>query len=59
VPNWNLKERSARKLKSLENKYDEQFRVVFEAIYKLMETPGKKKRGIGCGREGRDLVVSD
>jgi hypothetical protein len=42
----------ARKLKSLEKKYDEQFKVVFEAIYKLMETSEKKKgRKIGFKRE--------
>ena len=40
----------ARKLKSLENKYDEQFKVVFEAIYKLMEPPDKPKRQIGFKR---------
>ncbi len=34
----------ASKLKSLEKKYDEQFRFVFEAIYKLMETPETKKQ---------------
>lgn len=41
----------ARKLKSLEKKYDEQFRVVFEAIYKLMEAPEKKQRQIGFKRK--------
>jgi hypothetical protein len=41
----------ARKLRALENKYDEQFRVVFEAIYKLMGTPETEKRKIGFGRE--------
>jgi hypothetical protein len=40
----------ARKLKSLEKKYDEQLRVVFEAIYILMETPEKKKGEIGFKR---------
>ena len=35
----------ARKLKSLEKKYDEQFAVVFEAIYKLMAPPRLK---FGC-----------
>jgi hypothetical protein len=40
----------ARKIRALENKYDEQFRIVFEAIYKLMEVPEKKKGKIGFGR---------
>ena len=34
----------ARKLKTLEKKYDEQFSIVFEAIYKLMDPPEKKKK---------------
>ena len=35
----------ARKLKTLERKYDAQFRVVFDAIRELMEpTPSKRKR---------------
>ena len=41
----------ARKIKFMEKKYNEQFSVVFEAIYKLMETPEKKKRKIGFKRE--------
>jgi hypothetical protein len=41
----------SRKLKNLEKKYDEQFKVVFEAIYKLMAPPEKKKRKIGFKRE--------
>ncbi len=41
----------ARKVKALEKKYDEQFKVVFEAIYNLMETPETKKRKIGFRRE--------
>jgi hypothetical protein len=42
----------ARKVKSLEKKYDEQFKVVFEAIYSLMDTgEAKKKRKIGFNRE--------
>ena len=41
----------ARKIKGLEKKYDEQFKVVFEAIYSLMEPPEKKKRKIGFNRE--------
>ncbi len=34
----------ARKIAALENKYDEQFRVVFEAIKQLMVPPYPKKR---------------
>ena len=42
----------ARKLKALEKKYDEQFAVVFEAIYKLMDTSEKKtNKKIGFKRE--------
>ena len=42
----------ARKLKTFEKKYDEQFKVVFEAIYSLMDTnETKKKRKIGFNRD--------
>ena len=41
----------ARKLKTLEKKYDEQFAVVFEAIRALMVPPEKKKREIGFKRD--------
>jgi hypothetical protein len=41
----------ARKLKVLEKKYDEQFAVVFEAMYKLMTPPKKKQRRIGFNRD--------
>lgn len=37
----------ARKLDALENKYDAQFKVVFDAIRQLMAPPIPKKRGIG------------
>lgn len=37
----------ARKLAVLESKYDAQFRVVFDAIRKLMEPPVKPRRPIG------------
>ncbi len=43
----------ARKIKSLEKKYDEQFKAVFEAIYRLMEQPKKPERDIGFKREKR------
>ena len=37
----------ARKLDTLERKYDAQFKVVFDAIRKLMKPPESKKRPIG------------
>jgi hypothetical protein len=37
----------ARKLGALENKYDAQFRVVFDAIRELMAPPSKPHRPIG------------
>ena len=36
-----------RKFEEMEEKYDEQFRIVFEAIKQLIETEGKSKRKIG------------
>ena len=41
----------ARKLEALENKYDQQFRVVFEAIRQLMAPPPVRRRPIGFLRE--------
>lgn len=40
-------EKLARKLNQLENKYDSQFKVVFDAIRKLMAPPVKKTKKIG------------
>ena len=37
----------ARRLDDLENKYDAQFKVVFDAIRQLMVTPEPKKKKIG------------
>ncbi len=37
----------AKKLEALERKYDAQFRVVFDAIRRLMRPLGPKKRKIG------------
>ncbi|MDY6853901.1 MAG: ORF6N domain-containing protein [Thermodesulfobacteriota bacterium] len=37
----------ARKLKQMEKKYDEQFKVVFDAIRALMEPPEKPRKKIG------------
>lgn len=39
--------RLARKLDELENKYDHQFKIVFDAIRELMTQPEPKKRRIG------------
>jgi hypothetical protein len=42
----------ARKLDELEQKYDQQFRVVFDAIRELMEPPQEESKGsMGFGRE--------
>jgi hypothetical protein len=37
----------AGKLMELENRYDRQFKVVFDAIRSLMKQPEPKRRGIG------------
>ena len=37
----------SQRLDALEKKYDQHFKVVFEAIRQLMEEPVKKKRRIG------------
>jgi len=37
----------SRRLDELENKYDKQFRIVFDAIRKLMATPVRKRKEIG------------
>ena len=41
----------ARKIADLENKYDSQFKTVFDAIRALMVPPENKKRKIGFNRE--------
>ncbi len=41
----------ARKLEQMEKKYDAQFKIVFDAIRKLMTPPAPKKRNIGFQRE--------
>jgi hypothetical protein len=43
----------ARKLEVLEQKYDAQFKVVFDAIRQLMSPPPAKRRRIGFHGEGR------
>ena len=42
----------ARKLDALEKRYDAQFKVVFDAIRKLMEPPEGSKKRIGFHTEG-------
>ena len=37
----------SRRLDELESNYDKQFRVVFDAIRQLMETPGRDRKEIG------------
>jgi hypothetical protein len=41
----------AKKLDTLEKKYDSQFKVVFDAIRELMTPPEPKRRRIGFRRE--------
>lgn len=40
-------EQRQSKLEEMEKKYDEQFKIVFEAIRHLMQPPEKPKRQIG------------
>ena len=37
-----------KKNEAMEKKYDENFRIVFEAIKQLLETDAKPRRKIGC-----------
>ncbi len=43
-----------KKMTDLEKKYDEQFKVVFQAIYELMKPPEPKKRQIGFKAESKE-----
>lgn len=43
----------AKKIKQLEKKYDAQFKIVFDAISKIMEVPVKKQRKIGFRVENK------
>jgi len=52
-------EQLARKLAELESKYDQQFKVVFEAIRQLMAPPKEKTRPIGFGVEENDHVPEE
>ena len=40
-----------RKIDQMENKYDDQFKVVFEAIKQLLDSPKKPKKQIGFNRK--------
>ena len=40
----------AKKLEGLERKYDQQFKVVFDAIRQLMTPPASKRKQIGFGK---------
>jgi len=41
----------ARKLAALERKYDVQFKVIFDAIRKLMKPPEPKRRFVGFRKD--------
>ncbi len=43
-----------KKMTELEKKYDEQFKVVFEAIYELMKPPEPSRRQIGFKAAGKE-----
>ena len=42
-----------RKIEAMESKYDEQFRIVFEAITQLLEVDKKPKKKIGYLKESQ------
>ncbi|MBI5598832.1 MAG: ORF6N domain-containing protein [Deltaproteobacteria bacterium] len=44
----------AKKLEDMEKKYDERFKVVFEAIYELMKPPAPSRRQIGFKAGGKE-----
>jgi hypothetical protein len=48
----------ARKLEALESKYDRQFKVVFDAIRRLMSPPQTKRREIGFHVKPEDAAKS-
>ena len=37
----------SKQLEDMENKYDEQFKIVFKAIHQLMTPPARKRRKMG------------
>lgn len=42
----------AKRLDELESKYDDQFKIVFDAIRELMRPPERPRRRIGFGSGG-------
>jgi hypothetical protein len=48
----------ARRLDDLESKYDVQFKVVFDAIRKLMQPPEPKKKRIGFATNPDDNILA-
>ena len=42
-----------RKIESMERKYDEQFKVVFEVLSKMLAEPDKSKTSIGYQAEAK------
>jgi hypothetical protein len=48
----------ARRLDDLEKKYDVQFRVVFDAIRKLMQPPSPPRRKIGFATDPDDNIIA-
>jgi len=48
----------AKKLDELEQRYDAQFKVVFEAIREMMEFPTKKVRKIGFTKYANQKIGS-
>jgi hypothetical protein len=43
-------EKLARKLAALEKKYDQPFKIVFDAIRELLTVPSRPKKRIGFGK---------
>jgi len=43
-----------RKIEAMEKKYDERFKIVFDALKKLLEPPAKEKRIIGFRTYSKD-----
>ena len=48
----------ARRLDDLEKKYDVQFKVVFDAIRKLMQPPASPRRRIGFATNPDDNIIA-
>lgn len=48
-----------RKINDMESKYDGQFKLVFEALRKLMVSPAKPRRRIGFGGTELDCTTTN